>query len=191
MRQKTLRGGEPARTALHAMRDAGVRMVVVTAQSPSVGTVENLARELDELGLAELFDVRPADPETSLEELRRQYEVTLDGGVKLAIKGHTVAARYNKPEGLQAWMDREGLAPDKIVFVDDNSDNCFSMFGVFAALEKAHAAAHAAAAAPPTVCAVWYPPDDCATEENFDATTRELLLRLSRCRIGEESQSVP
>ena len=188
VRQKGLRGGEPARAALHAMRDAGVRMVVVTAQSPSVGTVENMAKELGELGLAELFDARPAEPETSLEELRRRYEVTFDGGVKLAIKGHTVAARYNKPEGLQAWLRREGLAPSSLVFVDDNSDNCFSMFGVFAALEKAHAAgeAPAGAPAPPAVCAVWYPPEEGAAEENFDATTRELLLRLSRCRIGED-----
>jgi hypothetical protein len=190
VRQKGLRGGEPARAALHAMRDAGVRMVVVTAQSPSVGTVENMAKELGELGLAELFDARPAEPETSLEELRRRYEVTFDGGVKLAIKGHTVAARYNKPEGLQAWMDREGLAPDKLVFVDDNSDNAFSMFLHFATLEKQHAKEGGAAKpVPPSTCSIWYPPESASTEENFDKTTRQLLLRLSRGRLGGEGEA--
>ena len=119
-------------------------------------------------------------------------ELTLDGGVKIAMMGHVVAARYNKPEGLEAWLTREGLRPKALAFVDDNSDNAFSMFMHFAALEKAHAAAHgetgAAPAAsadggappPPTCCAVWYPPETSATQESFDAPTREMLLALSR-----------
>ena len=117
-------------------------------------------------------------------------EIALDGGIKIAMMGNLVAARYNKPEGLQAWLKREGLAPQNIAFVDDNSDNAFSMFMSFAALEKAYAASHGAptrAAAtdddegrPPTCCAVWYPPETSATQENYDAQTREMLVALSR-----------
>eukprot|EP00966_Prymnesium_polylepis_P050230 1162917-Prymnesium_polylepis.1 len=33
-------------------------------------------------------------------------------------------------------MAREGLAPAAVAFVDDNSDNAFSMFMHFALLEK-------------------------------------------------------
>jgi len=121
-------------------------------------------------------------------------EVTLDGGVKIAMMGHVIAARYNKPEGLQAWLRREGLTPHTVAFVDDNSDNAFSMFMSFAALEKSHAATHGAPTAasaaagdgggaphpPPICCAVWYPPEDGAKEENYDVQTREMLLALSR-----------
>ena len=326
-RRKAVRGGEAAREALVAMADAGVRMVVVTAQTPSAATVENMAREMAELGIAELFDVQPVDtaklrawlrqthatqppspelactrllllllllcPEKKVADFCRighspttlsaervtfqlagpqgwsatqklaandaepalcpvrcwgtftaqaaaqrgggapdrlllsvgsgaaigvegalalarealaeagysardaawltephATEVQVDGGVKLAMKGNTVAARYNKPEGLQAWMEREGLAPDRIVFVDDNSDNTFSMFVHFAALEKQHAAAKEGGAtpAPPSTCSIWYPPGSASTEENFDETTRELLLRLSRGRLGEAAE---
>ena len=68
-------------------------------------------------------------------------ELTLaDSGVKIAMMGHVVAARYNKPEGLMSWLEREGLTPERLAFVDDNSDNAFSMFMAFAALEKAHRA---------------------------------------------------
>ena len=318
-RKKVLRGCDAAREALHAMRDAGVRMVVVTAQTPSAATVENMSKEMVELGIAELFDVQPMEPAklrawlhetyevvapsvelactrllllllllcpekkvadfcrighspTTLEASGVRYklqgaqgwsaeqklaandaapalcpvrcwkayveltaaqrsaggaqdrllllsveaamklardalaaigysardaawltephakEVQLDGGVKLAMKGNTVAARYNKPEGLQAWMDREGLSPDKLVFVDDNSDNAFSMFLHFATLEKTHAKEGGAKPAPPSVCSIWYPPESANTEENFDKTTRELLLRLSRGRLGEAAE---
>ena len=34
---------------------------------------------------------------------------------------------------------------------------------------------------------LWYPPEARSFEENFDATTRELLLKLSRGRVGEEA----
>ena len=65
-------------------------------------------------------------------------ELAVDAGVKIAMMGHVIAAKYNKPEGLHAWIRREQLAPAAIVFVDDNSDNVFSMFAHFAALERAH-----------------------------------------------------
>ena len=97
--------------------------------------------------------------------------------------------RYNKPEGLNAWLAREGLSPTALAFVDDNSDNAFSMFAHFAAREREHAATHGAATAaveggsaapPPVCCAVWYPPETSATQESFDPPTREMLLALSR-----------
>ena len=358
VRRKTLRGGEAAREALFAMAAAGVRMVVVTAQTPSIATVENMAKEMAELGIAELFDVQPADRGRAEAWLRQTYappealavplgractrlmllllllterkvadlcrigfsnmslgeaavsyrlekvgqgwsgeqrlnandddpalcpvrawrayvelsasfrgeggadrlliaaaaaasptglsptsetappsaalgaeaalqlvrgalteagysprdsawlaephavETDLGGGVKIAAKGHTVAARYNKPEGLQAWLRRENLRPSSLVFVDDNSDNTFSMFLSFAQLEKEQTAAAAAAAAadsaaaaastaadtpppPPDVCSVWYPPETSNFEENYDAQTRELLLALCRGPVGD------
>ena len=109
-------------------------------------------------------------------------ELTLaDSGVKIAMMGHVVAARYNKPEGLMSWLEREGLTPERLAFVDDNSDNAFSMFMAFAALEKAHRAeVGKKAIAPPICCSVWYPPETSATQENFDAATREMLEALSK-----------
>ena len=138
--------------------------------------------------------------------------------------------RYNKPEGLQAWIEREKLTPTSVAFVDDNSDNAFSMFlfcngrdsptvatearavsnvretGLMvlrshcvavASLEKQAAAAAAGlsdkdtAGAAPTaalvVSSLWYPPEASSFEENYDAQTRELLLKLSRGRVGEST----
>ena len=63
-RQKTLRGGEEAREALDAMAAAGVRMCIVTAQSPSAATVQNAADECRALGIAELFGVQEPDLKT-------------------------------------------------------------------------------------------------------------------------------
>ena len=59
-REKGLRGGNAARSALRGLHAAGVRMAIVTAQSPSLQTVRTLSGELHALGIAELFSV-PAD----------------------------------------------------------------------------------------------------------------------------------
>ena len=59
-REKGLRGGNAARSALRGLHAAGVRMAIVTAQSPSLQTVRTLSGELHALGIAELFGV-PAD----------------------------------------------------------------------------------------------------------------------------------
>ena len=361
-REKSLRGGADARAALQVMAAAGVRMCIVTAQSPSEATVKNVARECAELGIDELFGVQPAniaalhtalqsgvlgeghgglagaterlllllllrtgrvaadlvrigltptttkgdgtigyrlwsessatwgaeqrlprDDETpalcpvrawgayveATRALRGEAasaaatatassdrlllsaptsagtpvpmraeeavalataaaaraglsardvrwvvqspatEMSVDGGVKLAMMGHIIAARYNKPEGLLAWLRREELAPHRLAFVDDNSDNAFSMFMHFASAERQHAAEYGEAASrttedpprasdaaapdtrpsatppppPPLCCAVWYPPEAAAREEAFDAPTREMLLALSRGEI--------
>ena len=80
-----------------------------------------------------------------------------------------------------SWLEREGLTPERLAFVDDNSDNAFSMFMAFAALEKAHRSeVGKKAIAPPICCSVWYPPETSATQENFDAATREMLEALSK-----------
>ena len=47
--------------------------------------------------------------------------------------------------------------------------------------EKAVAARTAALA----VTSIWYPPEASNFEENYDVQTRELLLKLSRGRVGE------
>ena len=66
-----------------------------------------------------------------------------------------------------------------------------------ASLEKQAAAAAAGssdkdtAGAAPTaalvVSSLWYPPEASSFEENYDAQTRELLLKLSRGRVGESA----
>jgi hypothetical protein len=362
-REKRLRGGTEALEALREMAAAGVRLCIVTAQSPSIATVQNAARECAELGIADLFGVQPADVASlaaALEEgkavgtggrlqatkrlllllllatgrpavdlvriglsptrratdgslgyrlrslhsglwgaeqrlapddarpalcpvraweayveatrpMRRTAtaaepaaadgacepeddrlflslhgemvagkasaaarpmaaeeavelasagasaaglsardvrwlieptatEVVVQGGVKLAMMGNVIAARYNKPEGLNAWLAREALTPTRLAFVDDNSDNAFSMFMHFATREKEHVtkysdtapqmeceasvaallASSMLPAPPPVCCAVWYPPEATGQEENYDAPTREMLLALSR-----------
>ena len=56
--------------------------------------------------------------------------VKIGGDIPVARVGHAMASRYNKPEALQHWLEAEGLAGtvQKVIFVDDNSDNAFSMF---------------------------------------------------------------
>lgn len=97
--------------------------------------------------------------------------------------------RYNKPEGLQAWIQREKLSPESIVFVDDNSDNVFSMFLFFASLEKRLVADEANADVKFGI-SVWYPPEDSDFEENYDVQTRELVLNLSRDRAASKHSSM-
>ncbi|KAL3897400.1 MAG: hypothetical protein SGPRY_013063, partial [Prymnesium sp.] len=86
-RVKTLRGGEPTLNALQEMRREGVRMVVLSAQSPSIATVENMAREMAELGIAELFDVQPAERRFGEDWLRAKWEERAEGGERGEGKG--------------------------------------------------------------------------------------------------------
>ncbi len=172
-RSLALRGGEPARRALSQMAQAGVRLVILTAQSPSEQTLLNLSDELGRLGLSALFGMDGSTKPTLH---------TLEGSIPLARLGHAIAARYNKPEALKYWLAEEKLAPERLVFVDDSSDNAFSMFSEFAATElngseEASASSH--------MCSIWYqPPPDSGAEEAFDPPTRAMLLDVSRGAIS-------
>ena len=125
---KRVRGGSDARAALADMTAAGVTTIIITAQSPTETTLESLAGELRELGLAELF----AEPGSAPLASAPARVLRLDGGIPIACKGRCLAARYNKPEALQFWLQRElllsGRSPARCLFVDDSSDNAVSMF---------------------------------------------------------------
>ena len=194
--QLKMRGGEAARRALHEMHAAGVTLLIITAQAPSVQTILNLMGELKVLGVHSLF---------GLEAVEEPSVVTLEGGIKIARMGNLMAARYNKPEALQYWLTQCAPPgkppPTQLAFVDDNSDNAVSMFMQFAAVEittrDEPPSPSAATEQPPQqpqslthsppcipICAVWYPPPVASKGEAFDEATRELLLSVSRGEIA-------
>ena len=220
--QLRMRGGEAARVALHAMHAAGVTLLIITAQSPSAQTLVNLQGELRHLGIGELFGLRSTcDEAADVDEA--PSVVSVQGGVKIARLANCLAARYNKPEALQYWLENcwpsataavaaaaaaakatPPVAPRRLVFVDDNSDNAVSMFMHFAGAEltrrEAAAAAGAAPQQPPPappalpaqqhvppaipMCSVWYEPPSEGRGEAFDEATRELLHAVSRGAIA-------
>ena len=115
--------------------------------------------------------------------------VKIGGDIPVARVGHAMASRYNKPEALQHWLEAEGLAAtvQKVIFVDDNSDNVFNMFMHFATAESD------GRAPAPRACAVWYPPPPPAAgeksrEEHYDETTRELLTGVCRGELPPMSR---
>lgn len=161
--QLKMRGGEASRRALQQMHAAGVTLLIITAQSPSVQTIVNLAGEVRHLGLQSLFgltadggpaaDEPPSPPKllsgsssmsvahtiASAAAPDVPVVVTLDGGVKIARMANLLAARYNKPEAFEYWLRNCAPSgkpsPTRLAFVDDNSDNAVSMFMHFAASE--------------------------------------------------------
>ena len=169
--QLKMRGGHPARRALQEMHAAGVTLLIITAQSPSVQTLINLATELRHLGIHSLFGLaggaadttQPPSPPSlpkllsggssssvALEVASAAVPdvpavVTLDGGIKIARMGNLLAARYNKPEAFEYWLrscaPQDMPIPKQLAFVDDNSDNAVSMFMHFAASEMSEATA--------------------------------------------------
>lgn len=93
-------------------------------------------------------------PEWQVAGLLREaaVELTVDG-IQMARFGNLIAAKYNKAQAVQ-WFVKEqqerGHACKRILFVDDNMDNVFGVFGFFASRE---------AAAPDTsVFSVWFEP---------------------------------
>jgi hypothetical protein len=63
--QLKLRGGDAARRALQEMHAAGVTLLIITAQSPSVQTLINLAAELRHLGIHSLFGLADGPDDTA------------------------------------------------------------------------------------------------------------------------------
>ena len=115
---------------------------------------------------------------------------------------HTLAARYNKPEALEIWLEQEGLtgdrAPKTVVFVDDNSDNVFNMYMHFASrelarlqqqaeLEGAAAGKREGPALPrgAAVLAVWHPPPPSGRAKTADAGSLAALRALIASGGGE------
>ena len=162
--QLKMRGGEAARRALHEMHAAGVTLLIITAQAPSVQTLLNLVGELRHLGIHSLFGLETEDelavgepgtpegsPSTTLLSGSSSISVaaaaaasvplvvTLDGGIKIARMANLLAARYNKPEAFEYWLTHCAPIgkppPTQLAFLDDNSDNAVSMFMHFAASE--------------------------------------------------------
>lgn len=59
-----------------------------------------------------------------------------DSKVQYARYGNCMAARYNKPEALIDFINRDRPGATRAVFVDDNTDNCWNMFANFANKER-------------------------------------------------------
>ena len=148
------------------------------------------AEEIHQISLMALAECGVGDAAAQQAVLAPEASVVKIGGdIPVARVGHAMASRYNKPEALQHWLEAEGLADtvQKVIFVDDNSDNVFNTFMHFATAE-------ADGRAPaPRACAVWYPPPPPAAgeksrEEHYDETTRELLTGVCRGELPPMSR---
>lgn len=104
-RQKQLRGGEESRRFLEALHQAGVPTVVVTATKPSVDNTHSIAHELEELGLAHIFEVHKPDT-SGLEEMLRGWGPNEEiGPAKLTLKLALLLALHTdrKVHDLPRW----------------------------------------------------------------------------------------
>jgi hypothetical protein len=80
------------------------------------------------------YDLNAADVRSVLHDPATEIR---HGGVQIAVFGNVLACGYNKPEGLELFLQRKAqserdFAPELAVFVDDNSDNCWNMFAFWA-----------------------------------------------------------
>jgi hypothetical protein len=100
-------------------------------------------------------------------------EFTVNDNVKLARTGNIICARYNKPEAVESFVASLKKPIDRILFVDDNSDNAWNVFAYFAHKQLAGMPT-------PTVHSFWYCPPLDGRAENSDEAQRDLLLKLAK-----------
>ena len=96
-------------------------------------------------------------------------------GVTIVRLGNFIAARYNKAEALDFFMESEGLKGkvDHAYFVDDNSDNVFNVFAWMANQQAIDVSLR------PILYSCWYPPPKGGKDEDHDEGNRELIKKLS------------
>lgn len=117
-------------------------------------------------------------------------EMNVDG-IQMARYGNLIAAKYNKAEAVAYFM-KEHPGRDRVVFVDDNVDNCFGVFVYFANREIAHPEKSI------QVASIWYEPPVEGKGEAFNADQaalagsimKNVVLRdhgsaLAHCEFGD------
>jgi len=68
-------------------------------------------------------------PEIQWKEVMEERAVEFQyDNIRLARRGNTVCARYNKAEAFKWFLEHKKIKPKRLIFVDDNSDNVYSMF---------------------------------------------------------------
>jgi len=99
--------------------------------------------------------------------------IVTEAGVKLGTMGNVICASYNKPQAVEYFLQSRKLNAKTVVFVDDNSDNVYSMFVHFASKETQEGLKA------PAVWSCWYPPPPGGREEVFDETSQTIVKRLA------------
>jgi len=138
---------------------------ITTTTTATTTTMRKMeVEELEEMVKTVLKDACVPSDQWKEVLVERAQEVVYKN-VKLATRGNTISARYNKAEAFNYFLERENLQPKRIVFVDDNSDNVFSMFMYWAKrqLKKEDITEDAGEEVEeeklkPDVYSVWYPP---------------------------------
>lgn len=101
-------------------------------------------------------------------------ELTFEG-VKLATMGNLLAARYNKAEAveyfIQQRLKQEKSGPIHLIFVDDNSDNAFNVFTHFSSKEESNQV---------FVSSIWYPPPKEGKEETHNLLHQTIFKRIAK-----------
>jgi len=100
--------------------------------------------------------------------------------MKAALCGKVLACRYNKPEGLAMYLQRSNLKPETIIFIDDNSDNCWNMFTHWATKFKSNEIKEQTQLK--EVISIWYSPPKEGRDEKHNEIYRKLFEHFSNSK---------
>ena len=125
--------------------------------------------ELAEQMVDRLLQAGGYTPEQRAKVLRDPARLlSLPGNVKVARSGNLLASKYNKAEAVELFVNECGDDVDEVFFVDDNSDNVFNVFMLFARRE-------AQGLPTPKVRAVWFRPPGIGRSEKSDVLQQRML----------------
>ena len=89
-------------------------------------------------------------------------------GTKFFSCNNLLLSSYNKAEALQWWINERKIQPKRVIFVDDNSDNAFSVFVGISNVFKC------------SVHSYWYTPPAFGKDENASPEMRKYFLYIAQ-----------
>lgn len=132
-----LRGGQDFLEFLNWAKDSGMHLVVDTAAG--AGALETLSTQASkQLGIGNIFSVNPdhgIGRKFLISSLNEGGVITVNGEEeKVAISNNFVTGErsgYNKPHYLNAYIDKKGIKPKLVIFLDDGAVNVVNMMKSF------------------------------------------------------------
>jgi len=145
----------------------------LSPQDQSVLTPEKISELIQSVLKDSGYDME-CSPVKSVFE-KRTKEIDFQGS-KFFTCSNLLLSYYNKVEALKWWIEQKKLNPKRIVFVDDNSDNAYSMYLHFSQKES------------PCVHSFWYVPPHTGRDEKNIEEARAIFKYIAEQQLQQRTK---
>ena len=118
------------------------------------------------------YEIESAPVKSFFEKRIKQVDYEM---AKFFTSGNLLLSSYNKVEALRWWMRQKKLNPKRVVFVDDNIDNAYSMYRHF--YQEPH------------VHSYWFTPPVTGREEKTVQESRMIFEDIARTQQAERRKN--